>query len=178
MKLDVHLTDEDYIRFNIFHMFNSPQGKKSVLIGRLAGFFVAILAVVIFLIAGAETGLLITEIGFLIAFSVVWYLGYPSSVKRRTRKTISRMKVSGRLPYNADSVVEFGDDEIISESERGREITKYSSINGIYEDESCVYLYKGAMEAIILPDSCLPEGREGFLKFIKGKCKGCAAAEY
>lgn len=166
MTLNIHLTDKDYIAFNIYQAFHSRQGRRNLMLGKCMFFILALFAILCFVVAGAETGFLIVEIIVLMAFSVIWFFRYPKIAKRSIRKRILKLKDEGRLPYEADAVVEFSETEIIDRSEWSEQRTEYKDVQSVEIDpEGYVYLMKGAVEAIIIPDRYL-ENRDEFVKMI------------
>ena len=170
MRINVHLTDEDYIKFNIYFAFNSKQGKRQVLINRLIGPGICALVFGVFFMAGADKDLLTVEAVVLSFIALLLFISAPKWIVKSIRKNCSKFREEGEFPYDEDAVIDFGETEILSTSAKGTEKVLYSDIHDIGEDEDNVYLRKGAMEALIIPDCCLPEGRSAFLEFIREKC--------
>lgn len=172
MKVTVHLDDEDYIQYNIYHMFHSKVGQKAILMGKLLGPAISVLVLAVMLIAGADKYLLIVEAVFLSIFSVVTFFTYPSYVTKKLRKQILKMKEEGALPYVKDSTLEFGKDEILEILPNGERHTPYSGIMSVEENGEYIYLRKGAQEVLIVPEKALPVPRDTFVSFMRQKVSG------
>lgn len=169
MKLTVHIDEEDYIRYNIYHIFHSDAGRKAILKGRCLGFAISALVLFVMFVVGADKWLMVTEAVFLSIFSVVVFVTYPSWVKKKVRKQIVNMKKEGALPYVSDSTLEFRDDEIYEIRPDGVQHRPYSSFIGVEESEEYIYIRKGAQEVIIVPEKYLTMPREEFLAFLKDR---------
>lgn len=167
MKFDIQLDDEDYVNFNIFHMFHSNYGKKSILLGRLMMFCFSCVAILIMIMAGAERGLLLTESVVLLIVSIVHFIYYPKMAKKKIRKQIYKIKEEGALPYNSKETVEFNNTEIIEVSPKEVLRTNYTEITAFHLSDEYMYLYKDALRAIIIPYRCLGNRKEELTDLIR-----------
>ncbi len=169
MTFHIQVNEEDYIQFNIYHAFHSKQGKKTLLLGRLLCFFFSACIITILLLAGIGRSLLLGEIVGLLVISTVWCLTYSTHTKKRIRKAIQAMKKEGKLPYNEEATIEFGETEIVESTAREINKTAYSEIIDICETEDYLYLKKGAVNYIILPIRCLEGKAAELADFIRKK---------
>ena len=167
MKFDIQLDDEDYINFNIFHVFHSKYGKKSILMGRLLMFFISFAVILIFIVAGAERGLIITEAVLFLIASIIWFIYYPKMAKKKIRMHIYKLKEEGALPYNSKETVEFNDTEIIEVSPKEVIKTNYSEVTALHLSDDYLYLYKGSLRAIIIPYRSLGNKKEELTNSIR-----------
>lgn len=169
MRFNIELDDEDYINFNTFLVFNTQEGRKAIMKGRLLGPAISLLVMVVLLLAKADKWLMITEFCFLAVFATVTFLMYPKTIGKSMRKHILAMKKDGKLPYEAESTLEFKDDEIFEIRHDGERHIPYSDIMSIGEEEDYIYLRKGVQEALVLPKRCLEGKSEELLAFVKSK---------
>ena len=167
MRFNIELDDEDYINFNNYLIFNTVEGRKSILRGRLLGPLISLLVMLVLIIAKTDKGLIITEFCFLSVFSIAVFFIYPKTIKKSLRKRILAMKKDGRLAYEPESTLEFRDGEIFEIRHDGERHIPYSEIVNIGEDEDYIYLRKGAQEAILLPRRCLDGRDEEVLAFVR-----------
>lgn len=132
--------------------------------------YISALAIVIFLIAGADLMLLLCEIVFLLAASVIGYFCYPNIVRKNIRKQIGKLRQQGKLPYAEEAEIEFGDNEIIENTPTSTKCIAYRDVLSVQEAEEHIYVYIGAVEAIILPRCCLEDSGEAVLDFLRKNC--------
>ena len=169
MRFNIELDDEDYINFNTFLVFNTQAGQKAIMKGRLLGPAISLLVMVVLLLAKADKWLIVTEFCFLAVFAVVTFLFYPKTIKKSMRKHILAMKKDGKLPYEAESTLEFREDEIFEIRHDGERHIPYSDIMSIGEEEEYIFLRKGVQEALVLPKRCLEGKSEELLAFVKAR---------
>ena len=171
MTFDVDITEDDYINFNIFTTFNSEQGKKMILMGRMLGICISLLVMLVLVIAGASTYLIICEAVFLTIFSIVIFFRYPGMVKKRIRKGIIKMKDEGKLPYVEKATLEFREDELFENRMDGTKLMPYTDFIDACVTDDCIYLRQGAQMAVLLPKRCLGDREGELLEFLATKMK-------
>ncbi|MBR5307510.1 MAG: YcxB family protein [Clostridia bacterium] len=82
------------------------------------------------------------------------------------------MKKHGKLPYTAESTVEFYDDKFISRSENKTTEMPYTEVENVCDNTNhAIYIYTDVQTATIIPYKCFRDDseREDFLNFIKQK---------
>lgn len=171
MKFQIHIEEEDYIKFNIYHAFHSDQAKKTLLLGRMLCFIFSAFAILIMVLSDAGHTQILAEIVVLTVISIVWYIYYPTHARKRIRKQILIMKKEGKLPYHAEETIEFGDTEILETAASEINKTSYSEIIAVYETEDALYLKKGAVNYILIPYRCLEGRTTEVVEFIKTRAK-------
>ena len=100
MKFMIHLTDEDYIRFNIFYSNHSKAGKRAVNLARIAFPVLSLAVLTVFFSAGAEYGKIAVNAILLTAVSFLWFFYVPKIIEKSIRKNINNMKSYGKLPFH------------------------------------------------------------------------------
>jgi hypothetical protein len=150
MEIKYHLTEADYIQFNMFHIKNSE-----AIMGALKKqrFYTPI-----FYIAFAFIFSKILAIPFLFAFvpffvlSLLWVLFYEKyffwRVIRQTKKMIKEGKNTSILGEHQMLLTEEG---IVDKTSSGETKVIWSGINELKENENYFYLYNSALSAYILP---------------------------
>lgn len=174
MRIQVSVTEDDYISYNIYHYFHSKSTKSNILTGRLMPFLISVLGAAILIKAGNRGALLYSEIAILALYSIVGFFYYPKTAEKAILKNISKLRKEGKLPYTQEAVLDFEENEIIETSEDSIKHIPYSSVLKVCKTEAHVYVMIGAMEAIIIPHQCL-ENVDAFLEFINNKCQQAAA---
>lgn len=169
MSYKINLNEEDYLLFNIFYAGNTKTGKRSANLTRLVFPLFSVLMVQVFFFAGAAYGLIATEAAILAFVSVVWWVTAPKLMEKMIRRNIGRMKKEGKLPYHADAMVEFQDDEIVEISEQGEIHIPYMDIENVYFEREYLYIFYGAVQAFIIPCRCLGGDRERVTAYIREK---------
>lgn len=170
-EFKITLNDDDYLRFNQYHLLNSPIGKKSLMSFRLIIPFICFMVVVIFCIAGSDFQLILFEAIVMVIFSIVW-IGYSKKkILKSMEKRIKRMKKEGRLPYSNESILKFEDENMHEITPSTENKTNYSLIEKIAVTEKAIYIYFSSVQAYILPVSAFSDEmeRQNFLEFINLK---------
>ncbi len=169
MKYRIHLTDEDYLRFNIFYAHHSKAGKHSINMSRIAFPVLSAALIFLFFIAGAEYSLIAVETVFLAAASIVWCIYVPKIIEKNIRKNILNMKADGRLPFHADSEIEFQDSVIVEANKQGEARINYKDIENIYAEKDYLYIFYSAAEAFIIPYHCLGRDKDQVVEYVRKK---------
>lgn len=172
MKYKISLNDEDYLLFNIFYATHSTAGKRSLNTARMILPVLAIVSVLIFFIAGAEPGLILTEAVLLFVLSAAWCVYVPKIIEKNIRKNITKMKSDGKLPFHAESEIEFTDSMITEQSEQGEIHVNYNDIENIYIENGYLYIFYSAVQAFIIPFRCLGKEKEQVTEYVK-KAASC-----
>lgn len=172
-QFNVTLTEEDYLTFNYFHSLESAAGKKAIKKSRI--FFVAAMAILMvffILITGWRT-FSIAYVTLLGLFTVVYVLLFKKILKRNIKTQIRKLKKSGKLPYDAEAVLEFYDDRLVEITADKRIEQRYDGLERIcVAKEPYLYLYHSSVNAYILPVRQLKAqvNQEEFMSFLLTKC--------
>ena len=173
MKYRIRLTDQDYLRYRIAHFRHSKSGKRQVYQARKRIVRDCIIFVLMFILMGAQRDLLlIFSIGLSI-MSVVMYIKAPKILERAIQKQVNELKMDGKLPYHADSEIEFLESMIVHRSAQGEMYLNYSDIENIYFDQYYLYIYVNAVHAFIIPYHCLGEDKEQVIEYVTKKKINC-----
>lgn len=172
-RFDITLTEEDYIAYNQFHAFESPQGKKQMKRSRLLLVGItAVLIVSLGLHMGRNT-VFAFYTAAMVLYLVVYLLFYKKIVMFFLKRHIKRTKKQGKLPYEPVVTMEFYADHFVEIAPSSRTEQRYSSIERIYVvPDQFVLLYLNTITAGILPISQLRQQveLEDFLAFLSEKC--------
>ena len=162
-----NVTEADYIKFNKYHHYKSPSGKKSL-------FFLWVLVfiplfAIVFPILRGDTWYQILNMGIRLALlSLILFLAMRPFINLMVRLIVMTMKRSGKLPFGKSVQLDLYEDYVCETTETAETRFKYSTIEHVGVDENAVYLYLTALQAIIIPRSVFDNKQdEGeFLKFI------------
>ncbi len=169
MTFKIHLTDEDYINYNLLYSVYSELGKKNIFRGRMIAPVVSLCALAIMAITGENWATLLAEAAFLLVICLAWWFIYPNILKKMVRKNIMRIKAAGRLPYSDEETLEFLDEEIVGTTEREVKRFRYEDIEKIDVFGEYILIWIDSVRAWILPSASL-EGRRGeLLEFLRAK---------
>ena len=169
MKYKIELNDEDYLLFNVFYANHSKAGKRQNNISRASFLLLSVLCILIFIIAGAERGLVVTEAITFSIVSVIVCVFTPQIRGKNIRRHINKLKKDGKLPYHAEAEVEFQDSVIVERSEQGEVRVNYRDIENVYSDKDYLYIFYSVTQAIIIPYHCLGEDRERVTGYVMQK---------
>lgn len=168
MKFKINLTDDDFIAFNIYYIFKSKGGKRSITIGRSSVLIVAILAIIAFAVARGASKVLLVEAVVLLVIAILWFFLYPNLIKRSVAKRLLKMRREGNLPYETEVELDFSESQVSEKTESSFRETPYSDFSQIQETDQYIYLEKHTAESMIIPLRCV-EDKNALLGFLREK---------
>lgn len=173
MEFTVHLNDEDYLEYNMYHFMHSQAGKRQLVYVRFVGPAICAL-VFLWIWLFCEPLLVVIEGIALAVFAVIWEIQANKIVFRNLIRTIRKMKKDGKLPYAKETKVEFLEDEIIQKTDQQEHKYSYTVVEKICESEKAMYIYVNAVQAVIVPKNCFrdTEEKNQLLDFLREKCAG------
>ncbi|PAQ15594.1 YcxB family protein [Bacillus sp. FJAT-42315] len=150
MEINYNLTEEDYLKFNMFHVKNSKAVKRVLNMQR---FLTPILFIIVSFVLSKVGS--VPFLGVFITFlviSILWIIFYPRYfyfyVIRNTKKMIKEGTNEGLLGEHHMVLSEEG---IIDSTSNGETKVTWSGIKTISEDKHNIYLYNSSVSAYILP---------------------------
>ena len=170
MKVQIHLTDEDYIQFNIFYALHDKAFKKQMMFRRCFPFMLSLILI-------PSLIWLRSDIKYTITCSVIW-LGYstmqfflrPRSVEKNIRKSLLMSKKEGRLLREPDADYHFADDAIHYTALTNSGFYHYSDVLKIHETTEHIFVMISAVSAIIIPLRDLGDQKDALLALLREKC--------
>jgi hypothetical protein len=167
-KFKYSLNDNDYLEFNRFHLNSSPARRRAYWFSRALFPFMCVMFA--FFIHRTMSGAAAwVPIGLLAVIGITWSIGYDRVVfEPLVKRQISRMKKEGKLPYGESETYSFGEDGLRKTTSRGEFSLKYGSFERIEQSVAAIYIYVGAIEAIIIPSRVFENeaAKQEFLEFI------------
>ena len=166
-QFDITLTDEDYVAYNCFHAFYSPQGKKNIKRSRI--FFIVFMSI----LALIWLSVYIVFAALLAIATVVYMVLYQKIVERNIGKQIQRLKKTGRLPFDATTTLEFYEDKMIETTPTARTERTYEKLERICVLEGrYIFLYDSSVTAYIIPINQIGDldKQAAFICFMSKKC--------
>ena len=176
--LEFKLTEEDYMSFNYFHSFESPQGKKMVKRANTVYFsLLACFMAIVLMYNGLSYSSLVCFL-VLALCSVFCMLRQETQQKRTMTRIMRRLQQGGKLPYDSGSVFTFEEDSFTETTEFEKSEISYRRIEKVcVVKERFVLLYVSSITAHVLPISQLKAQVDlnAFIQFLSEKC---AKVEY
>jgi len=173
-KFEFTLDDSDYLEFNKFHAKTSPSQRRSWLWMRFGVGLVGP-GVVWFLASNSEnTNSLWVVSAVFIALYLPYVLLFDRIILEPTLKRILKnAKKEGKLSYSQKTVIRFDAEQIHQTSDSGEGTTPYHIIERIGKGKTALYIFIGAMQAIILPYHVFESEaqKQEFIEFIKRQRK-------
>lgn len=188
-KLNVELTDKDYLDYNMFAMKTAPHLKKQIILTRVlicviyaVGFI--FLSIYIPTCAISELGVSIASVSvvvillalvlFVITVAFVLSQVFLMSEQRAILKWSMRSRrKQGKAIYTPNSTLEFLDETFIETDADTKTEVKYSSVETVrIVENKVIYIHLNSVLAFIMPISSFEskEQYDGFVEFIKTKC--------
>jgi len=171
-KFECRTTDKDYYDFNKYHMTDSPDVKKSNLIGKLYVPVIFLIIFIYYVIRGDDWySLSMTFITFGIISVICFFFNKYFSLFF-LKLNIKFMKKNGKLPYSDYSILEFYDDYFVEQTDNTKTEVQYNAVFKIRVNEpKAIYIYQSTVLAYIIPFDAFDsdEDRNKFLEFMAKK---------
>lgn len=151
-QLNIHLSENDYFDFQLFHGLESAPGKKVVRNSRISFVVImVILAALVVLILGVTLFSMIYS-AILLLFTLLYAVFFKKILAKNYKAQIKRMKKQGKLPFDPVSTVEFHQDKLVEITPSKRTELNY----GVFEricvvKDRYILLYTSSVNAFILP---------------------------
>ena len=159
LKLTYHVTEEDYLNFNLFHLKHSKTAINAMRAQRFMGPGIFILASIILPS--------ILDIPFLFLFtplfiaSVLWFVYFPDRFYKRVTSSVKKMLREGKNEHLiGEHVMVMTDEGIVETSPASEMKVNWSGIKQLNENEQYFFLFNSSMSAFIVPKRDLPNVEE------------------
>lgn len=162
------LNEQDYLDFNIFHLYNTPANKKGLLLSRI------LTPVAFMLIAFLCSELLGAPAFFYGLFgllSFVWFVHFRKIKNKYLEIDIKHIKKAGKLFCPDEVTLCFEQDFFTETSQDSASKVKYSLIERVGVGEAALYLYTGAITSYMIPYRTFQNQaeRDELISFLKTK---------
>ena len=170
-KFNIGYSEQDYLDFNLFHLINSPQGKKNIKKQRTSFIIISIITAILLIICFAlklKDSVSIMTIAFILSLFLTIF--YPKLLISGVKNNVKQSKAD--MPLYEDCEIEFFENCIVEVTENKRLELKYPAIKrACVLNGKVVYLYIMANQAIILPFRVFnsQEQCNFFFEFLKTK---------
>ena len=131
--------------------------------GRLMMAFVSVVTIVVWAVTNVAMLLLA-------AASIAWYFLYPLYTRWFVRRQVLRLAKHGKLPFPEEAELDFGENEVVETTPTGVQKTPYGDIVCIQESDKYVFVYIGAIQAMIIPRHCLEISADELKAFLMDRC--------
>ncbi len=171
-KFEYKTTDKDYYEFNKYHTTDSPDVKKSGLIGRLYVPALFLATFIYYIFRGDDWYSLLFALIIFSSISVLWFFSLKPISFLFLKIHIHFMKKNGKLPYSEYASLEFFDEYFVEKTENTKTEVQYSAIFKVrINDPKAIYIYQNTVLAYIIPFSAFScdNERKDFLDFIHKK---------
>lgn len=172
-KLNINITEDDYLSFNNFHSLESVYGKKMVRKTRFFFILAMVLFAAIFALSMGLTTETVITVGLLLLFTLFYMLFFKKMLTRNMKTYIKRLKKTGKLPFDYESTFEFYEDKMIEITATKRTEQSYQALERIcVVKDSYILLYNSSVGAYILPIGQVKTqlNHEEFVGFLTNKC--------
>lgn len=162
------LNEQDYLDFNLFHLYKTPANKKDLLLSRI------LTPVAFMLVAFLFSELLdapALSYGVFGLLSFVWLVHFRKIKNKEVKASIKHIKKTGKLVNQNEATMLFEEDFFIETSEDTTSKINYSLIERVGVGKAALYLYTGAITSYIIPNRAFQNQaeRDALLAFLKTK---------
>ena len=171
-KFKIKTTDKDYYEFNKYHSTDSPDFKKSRLIGKIYVPAIFLVMFIYYVIRGDDLYSLSFALIIFSIVSLIWCFSLKPLSLLFLKIHIRFMKKNGKLPYSNYATIEFYDDYFVEITENTKTEVKYDALFKVRVNEpKAIYIYQNAVLAYIIPFAVFDsdDERSEFIDFIKRK---------
>lgn len=176
MKYNIHVTENDYVKMNVYQMQNSKIGKRTKALLNVSVLLLS-LAFIVFCFANADETLSlavpIIESVIVVAVLLVFVTVLsPKFLKQSVKLAIKSAKADGKLPYSPELVIEFTDTMIIEHTDTTDTRLMYKDIEKICQTEDALYIFIDSSRAFLIPYADLGSDTQKVIDFVKEKQNG------
>jgi len=172
-QLNIMLTENDYLAFNLFHALDSAEGKRQAKKSRiilLTTFFVVVVLLLFILDPGPLSITYCILLGVWLSYRIFFLRRVlTKNIKRYIKKTLKE----GKRPFTPSSTIEFYEDYMVEITESTRTELRYNAFEKIcVVDNQHIFLYNTGSTAFII---CIPQIQTQanpleLLHFLSEKC--------
>ena len=172
-ELKIHMTEDDFTAFNVFHTTRSVYGKQMTRrVKRLIAGMFALAAVLYFLMRGVNGESVLYAV-FLAVVGGLFIWRYDKVFGKAMGKNLKRMAGNGKMPYAPESRIEFYDDKLVEITPERRTELYWPTVERLCAVEGKVwYLYLNNSSAVVLPVEQIRAQTDigEFYRFLEEKC--------
>ena len=161
MVLRYTLTEEDYVKFNIYHYKHSDYMKRGIVFWRII-WSGLILVIGYFMLRNLDSGSLFIALIPVLGLSAFVFFYYPTVIFRSLRKNIKNLTAD----VTGERLLLLCDDKFRVERENQATESAYNSIKCIIIYDESLYIYVDKSNAYVLPFSAF-ESEAQKAEFIK-----------
>ncbi|MEL1135431.1 YcxB family protein [Desulfitobacterium sp. THU1] len=159
MEITYYLSEEDYLKFNLFHIKNSEPAKQALKKQRFLGPAIFMTFAAFLSIVGSrpyqEVMIMFTLL------SVLWFIYYPKYFYRYiTRNSKTLLKAGNNDDLFGEHHMVLAEEGIIDTTAQGETKLNWAGIQAINQDEDNLYLYNSSISAYILPKRDIDDPKE------------------
>ena len=172
-RLNINLSEDDYLDFNKFHSFESMHGKKLFIRTRIRFVLTMLILAAIFLLIMGATAFSITYAIALSLYTLLYMVFFKRLATRNIKNQIKRLKKTGKLPFDPVSSIEFHEDKLVSITAEKRTEQSYSIFERVcVVKDRFILLYYSSVGSYTLPIAQVKAqlNQEDFVNFLSGKC--------
>ena len=168
MSIHVHLTDDDYIRFNQFYATRTKRGKRFLLPLRLMPPMVFTPLLLLDVLKG-ENGWTFYVIFAILALPgcIAWFFLAPAYLRWSIRRRIPRLKKTGKLPYTPDADFTWDEESFTETTENSTHRVPFGEIEHFYVMPDYAFIFVDAMRGYLIPRFASHPEIEEFIDFLK-----------
>lgn len=165
------MTKEEYIEFNEYHLTHSNEGKKMFKMLHLLTPIISLCIISIYYVI--TDNLLVVSITAIILalITLLFSLNIKKIIFKSLKKNINNLEKNGKLPFSNESTIILDDDFIREKTSLTESNIKFESIEKIVESKNALYIYIGAIQAIVIPYRSFTSNEEkiDFLNLLNSK---------
>ena len=172
-QVDVVLTDQDYLEYNMFWLTKSPYGQKETKTMRKILTIAFGLWIFAILLGGSfSIGAILKTIPPL-AIYIIFQLFLNKFYFLLLKWQMKNLKKTGKMGYSPVATIDFFEERFVETTPDGKTEMNYSAVERIsVVTDKIIYIHLNNIVSYLLPLSCFQtqEEYQAFLQFISGKC--------
>ena len=149
-RFDYTISEEDYIKFNLYYMLHDANTKKSL---TMMQWLVPAIVIVVGLLLVRDTAIWIFY-GILCA---LWIAFSKKLMLKSAVRNIRKMGKKGTLPYSSKGTVIFTENSVTDKGNRATTEIEYAQIEKVCFFEDYIYVFFSSVGAVIINLASIPE---------------------
>ena len=173
-QLNINLSEEDYLTFNLFHNLESQRAQKIIKKSRMGTVLFLVGLMLLTILTSGWDAYSSTYITLMIPITIAFALLFNRMVRHTVKMQVKLLKKTGKLPFDPVSTLEFHEDKIVEITPNKRVEQSYAVLERVcLLPGRYIFLYTSSVGAYILPfyQISAQMSKDEFWSFITEKCK-------
>jgi hypothetical protein len=151
MIVEYERTQKDLVEFSLFHIDNSKNIQRQLLLTQIIGGLLIFVAPILFVYTQYSE---LSMIGFFISLvaGILFYIWYPKYYRSYATKHVKKMLSEGsNKALLGKQTITLSSEGVLSKAQSGESKMLWTSVEKVVQNEKYIFIYMGAINAYVIP---------------------------